>query len=263
MQPESHLQGEQTIKVKNYEWIGNNRTIRHVAAPKTFGGVGILVKQSLYNTYHIRTIDKTFDGILAILFQDKQSDFSFIIVSCYLPPEGSAYANPTQFFAHILSLLYIYQDVDMLFVCGDINGRIGKLSDVTDIDNIKSRNTIDDVVRHHGEALIEFLIDGKLCILNGRFDPNHDNFTCISHKGKSVVDYMITPHDCLNKCSDFAVQTCSEIIENLGLQSIISTRCKPPDHSILYCTFETMHSCIYEQNEHCEQDVSGDKRHRF
>ncbi len=62
----------------------------------------------------------------------------------------------------------IHNDTELTFVCGDIFGRISKLSDVIDFDTIPVRNNIDDIVHGHGESLIEFLIDSKMCVLNGR-----------------------------------------------------------------------------------------------
>ncbi len=48
----------------------------------------------------------------------------------------------------------------------------------------------------HGEPHIDFMQDAKLCVLNGRLNPEIDNYTCISPRGAaSVVDYIITPHD--------------------------------------------------------------------
>ena len=80
-----------------------------------------------------------------------------------------------------------------MFICGDFSGQIGKHRDVSDIDDLPSRKVIDDKLSGHGESLLEFLNDGKVCILNGRFDCTYDNYTCISHKGNSVVDYIMTP----------------------------------------------------------------------
>ncbi len=42
-------------------------------------------------------------------------------------------------------------------------------------------------------ALINFIKNYKLCFLNGRIDSLNEHFTYISDKGKSVVDYIITP----------------------------------------------------------------------
>ena len=147
---ETHLKGRETIKINGFKWIGHNRTITHVGAPKVFGGTGILVREELFNKYSITTIDNTEDGILGVQFHDKQSEFRFIIFSCYSPPEGSTYANATNLSGHLLSQMYLYHDADSIFICGDCNGSTGNLSDVTDLDNLPSRVIVDNVVRGHG-----------------------------------------------------------------------------------------------------------------
>ena len=95
-------------------------------------------------------------------------------------------------FIHIFSLNSICTMKLMpWFFCGDYNGRIGKCDDVNlDVDkDVVKRISIDTVKNAHGDALLEFIADGKLAILNGRVDPNNDNYTFISSRGKSVVDY--------------------------------------------------------------------------
>ena len=255
------------MRKKSY---GFNRKVKHSSAPKVFGGTGVLVKNSVCDIYSIKEIDKCVDGILGLHFQDKQTNFSFIIFSCYLPPDGSPYANVNEFFGHLLAQLYLYNNVDLTFVCGDINARIGALSDTMDLDAMPKRHIIDNTVHGHGESLIEFLIDAKMCVLNGRFDPQYDNFTCISGRGRSVVDYIITHHDCFTKCSDFKVYTSTDFIDKFDLQHLIHTRCKPPDHSILTCTFQTMHSTLYDTNrshtldDHSNgSDTGSPRRYRF
>ena len=44
---------------------------------------------------------------------------------------------------------------------------------------------------------MELIQDHNMCMLNGRGNAydNSNNFTCISGRGKSVVDYCITPND--------------------------------------------------------------------
>ncbi len=52
-----------------------------------------------------------------------------------------------------------------------------------DIDiNLPPLISIDDVIHGHGEAMIDFLKDSKMCILNGRLSPENDNFTYSSDK---------------------------------------------------------------------------------
>ncbi len=67
------------------------------------------------------------------------------------------------------------------------------------IDSLLNRNLLNKTVHGHGEALIGFMHDAKLCSLNGRLSLENNNFTCISPKGLSIVDYIIVPHDVFHK----------------------------------------------------------------
>ena len=58
---------------------------------------------------------------------------------------------------------------------------------------------------HYGNILLDFLINSNCVMLNGRCAGDND-FTSISVKGVSVVDYVVVPHDYLHKCSDFCVK---------------------------------------------------------
>ena len=119
---------------------------------------------------------------------------------------------------------------------GDLNARLGSKQDFTDIDNLQPRVILDNTENNHGKALREFLLDSKCCILKSRVTPQHDNFTFVSTRGISVVDYVITPHDCLKQVSKCNVDLCSDIINNLGIQNVISDMCKSPDHSLVTIT---------------------------
>ncbi len=121
---------------------------------------------------------------------DKMTDFKFVIFCCYLPPENSVWGrNPTQFFSHLITQLYMYQDHDFVCICGDFNARIGNMNDiVNDIDDVCKRKTLDNIKGGHGETFIEFVKDCKVAILNGRISPEKDNYTCISFNHKTVVD---------------------------------------------------------------------------
>ncbi len=114
------------------------------------------------------------------------------------------------------------------------------MSDLTDIDVLPNRIIIDEILKGYGEPLIEFLNDSKQCVLNGRFSHDCNNYTCISHKGKSGVDCILMPH-VFSKCSDFPVITSNDTVQMYGLQELFSTKCKPSDLSILACSFPTMH----------------------
>lgn len=157
------------------------------------------------------------------------------------------------FFSHLVNELYTYSYADSIFICGDLNARIGNKCDhIMDIDDIPPRISIDEIVNGHGKSLLDFTRDSKFCILNGRLCPENDNYTFLSSRGKSVVDYIITPHECLNMCQKFEVYTCNEIIDKYKLHSLINSKSKPPDHSIISLEFAYTYN-IYQNRDEKEQ----------
>ena len=221
---ETHLDGNESCELPGYHWIGFNRPVKHVKSPYNFGGVGIFVKNYLYEYFKVCVEDKVLDGILEISLRHKNSNLSIVVFCCYLPPERSPWGrNISDYFAHIMSQLYLCAEDDIVILCGDMNARIGEMKDYTvNLDNVQDRKVIDLSVNNHGKTFIEFLIDGKLCVLNGRFDTESDNYTFVSPMGKSVVDYMFVPQDVLTYCSNFKVHTISQIMDNLKLETMLT-----------------------------------------
>ena len=70
---------------------------------------------------------------------------------------------------------------------------------------IEERVVVDHVVNDQGELLVECLLNSGLCMVNGR--KGNDEFTCISSKGSSVVDYCFVPMEELDCIINFAVNT--------------------------------------------------------
>ena len=101
------------------------------------------------------------------------------------------------------------------------------------VDNVQIRKVIDDVSNRNGDLLIEFLIDCNMCMVNGRIGSQ--DFTNISLKGKSVVDYVLTPHEQIFDVIDFKVHTMTDVMRTLNLLGYDSI----PDHSILEWTIKT------------------------
>ncbi len=83
--------------------------------------------------------------------------------------------------------------VTCVLICGDFNARVGKKSDFIDsVDDLPTRNVIDEVSNDHGVSMFNFCIQTKTCIVNGRVNLLEDGYTLISHHGKAVVDYVLT-----------------------------------------------------------------------
>ena len=231
---ETHLIGDKKLDIEGYVWEGHNRSKQHARARKGFGGVGIFVKDTMYENYTVSIEYKDYDDMLGVLFTNKNTGYCFMVYSLYLPPETSTvYNNAPEFFDRILLEVYKCIDVDAIYFVGDLNAKLGGLKDYTDIDPIAPRKVIDAAENNHGKAFREFLIESKCCTVNGRITSEFDNYTFVSTRGTSIVDYFFVPHDCLNDIDECKVDLCSEIISILGIESMISDNCKPPDHSLL------------------------------
>ena len=74
--------------------------------------------------------------------------------------------------------------------------------------------------------------------MNGRLTPELDNFTFVSTRGLSVVDYVLTAHSTFSKCVYFKVDCVNDLLNELNLYSLLSPVCKPPDHSLLSFAFK-------------------------
>ena len=107
---ETHLPIAKNISVSGFTWIGNNRIFVNVCAPKPSGGIGILINQHLQGAYDINILNKQHDGILAVEFKDRYTDFSVVLITCYLSPENSVWGrNVSNFFCKlVISCVYMF-----------------------------------------------------------------------------------------------------------------------------------------------------------
>ena len=136
--------------------------------------------------------------------------------------------------------MYLYSDLDAIYLGGDLNGRIGQRPDfVEGLDDVTPRTSIDIHVRGHGEAILEFCNEAKMCVVNGRISPLHDNFTSISNRGSAVVDYFLTRHEDLKNISDFKVITMSSLADCMGENGVGVTPSLISDHSFLLMDVKT------------------------
>ncbi len=78
--------------------------------------------------YKYDTIDKTYQGIMVITFMHKYSEYSFLLVAGYLPPEGSAWGrDAVSFYAHVLRTVYLYNsECDAIYFSYDLNSKFGQ-----------------------------------------------------------------------------------------------------------------------------------------
>ena len=77
------------------------------------------------------------------------------------------------------------------------------------------------------------MLETSFCVVNGRVTPDHDDFTNVSTKERSVGDYFLAPHSIINNCNNFEVLRCTEIVENHNLKGSVNSKNKIQDHSVL------------------------------
>ena len=179
--------------------------------------------------YKLDSVDRPMDGIIKIILRHKQNECKLLLFGCYIPPEHSSRGRVSHdVFSYLRCEIYgDIIDMDHIVICGDINARIGRLSDcIRNLDvSIPDRNVIDDIRNTQGGEFVEFLQEMNMCVLNGRFVD--DNFTCISTKGRSVVDYICVMNDQFTMFKSFRVFTVSEMIDKYALTPLVSDRSRP------------------------------------
>ena len=104
---------------------------------------------------------------------------------------------------------------------------------IDEVDEIEMRNVLDKGRNNYGNELVNFLKLSKMAIVNGRITRDNDNFTRVSHRGCSVVDYVLSHHCDLRKKAKFQVKLVNDILKDANIMSQISHLCKAPDHSLL------------------------------
>ena len=96
------------------------------------------------------------------------------------------------------------------------------------MDGDLNRCSVDLVKNSQGELLVDCMKSCGLVFVNGR--QGLDQFTCISARGRSVVDYCLVPGEELLSIQNFVVKTMSEYEEELyGCEE----EYRIPDHSVL------------------------------
>ena len=236
---ETHLTNDTELELNGYQWFGNNRKHLHVRARTGSGGVGFFIKLSLLNVFNVSVLDDSVEGILWLNMVHKVTGFRLLPCVCYLPPENSSrQVDGYEFYDNLLANIYQFQDMGLIYICGDFNSRCGDNDDfIAGVDNICARNIVDFKTNYYGSILLEFLINSNLCLLNGR-NFKHNDFTSISTKGTSVVDYCIVSQDDLPLFSEFAVVRVTDLISELGPVGTIAPTAIP-DHSVLLCNIQT------------------------
>ena len=159
----------------------------------------------------------------------------FLTCVCYLVPVNSSYnVNANDFFDNLLFQVSQYQDIAEFYICGDFNARCGDMADyIEGVDHLPVRQVIDYTLNAYSDLFVDFLINVNCCIVNGR-NSTADDYTFVSTRGCSVVDYCLTAYETLSRISNFKVLRASQLVNSLGQVDIVHA---VPDHSFLQWSF--------------------------
>ena len=91
---------------------------------------------------------------------------------------------------------------------------------------------------------------GNLCVLNGMFKQERDNYTCISFNGQSVVNYVMVPCDIFcSVVNDFRVELVTEVINRFKLTPQETSKASRPFYS--YMDPLRLHNTTYSSKFKC------------
>ncbi|CAC5368340.1 unnamed protein product [Mytilus coruscus] len=104
----------------------------------------------------------------------------------------------------------------MFYLCGDWNSLCGDMLDyIPGVDSLPERHVVDFKCNTYGSIFCDFLSDVSCCILNGR-NMTQNDFTCVSTRGSSVVDYCIVPYERLQHFEKFSVNRASTLVDTVN-----------------------------------------------
>ncbi|VDI61349.1 Hypothetical predicted protein [Mytilus galloprovincialis] len=137
-----------------------------------------------------------------------------------------------------MSNIYTIPNGSPFYLCGDWNSRVSDIEDyIQGIDFLPERNVVDFTPNSYGDLFCEFLSNINCCILNGRNFINND-YTFVSTRGSSVVDYCVVPYEKLAFFQNFEVIRARTLIEENAAVGSYDPK-HIPDHSLLCWTFVT------------------------
>ena len=183
---------------------------------------------------------------------------------CYLPPHGSSrHVNASGFFEDLHTQIFGNQNECEFVIMGDFNSRIGEKEDfIAGVDDVAERQIIDVKENAYSDIFTEFLISANCVVLNGRGSGKND-YTFVSNRGCSVVDYAIVPHSLMPECNSFEVIRARELFTDAGCMGVIDPISgNLPDHSFLKWSINkqgtqqnTFHVCGEAEDSYIRYDV--------
>ena len=203
------------------------------------GGISVYFKHHLKNK--ITVIEKNQAGIIWIKCCKSLFNIGIdvYIGHIYIPPKNSSLnTNNIDFFETLECNIERYKNLGKVFITGDLNSRCSNVCDVLDFDMyiddeelsnrvyIPPRASKDHVIDTNGKRLIELCQSTSFIIGNGRLhdDLNVGEFTFHSHRGSSLVDYLLLEPKDIFLVSNFKILQPNELSDHSGILFSLASR---------------------------------------
>ncbi len=214
------------INVEGYCCYPAHRTLRKKKARRDSGGLIVYIKDDISSGVEfIRNVNDD----LMWLKLDKHFfciERDIMLCLCYVVPQNSTRQSVINFdiFDRIQTDIAEFESesINWYMITGDFNARTANNADFVEDDNASdhlpfpdnysvdvaiARSSEDRSVNEYGRRLLELCISTGLRIVNGRLgqDQGHGKFTCVTSRGSSVVDYVLSSVELFTHLADFTV----------------------------------------------------------
>ena len=234
--------------IKNYDFIclqeirsdvylPGFRAIYNLRKDNKHGGVGILIKNELFQEKNVIKCDKGSDYVIYKLnrnFFKQEKDI--YLINVYAKPYNSTNESEGlsgwDVMEKVESIINELKNEGEIILCGDFNSRIGLKpcmieQDANNFlpmpedyisDHFKPRLSQDTASNHNGKKFTDLITNNQLTILNGRTLGDFvGNFTSIQWQGCSVIDYFAVSKQISSNVNYFKVQNFTEFSDHKPL----------------------------------------------
>lgn len=253
---ESWTHGESSISFKNYTCFHQPGIKKKGKRGRRSGGIILYFKNEFKKSNAIIKIAQSKNYIFIKLDKDKCGLTHDIFLGCvYINPRAkSVCPENDKIFDSLSSLVNKYSELGKVIIMGDCNSRTANLIDYIELDEtdyhqnsegksnlptnytsdliLPKRNNLDPEINEQGRMLIDFCIESKMRILNGRIDGDSLGFhTYYCPRGSSSIDYFLVSEDIFHEFVYLHVFPPNEL----------------SDHSLLWTGLKNNSNYIYSQ----------------
>jgi hypothetical protein len=228
---ETWTSGMSELDVDYFDCLQLHRTMRNPKSKRDSGGLVVYVRSCLSTQVKLQVMDS--DDIIIIKIDNQLigSTDLFVLFAYVLPENTSRQGmqesdtlDRLQNFMTDIENEYANNGVECEFImCADTNGRTQTcpdyvvesdssshyvpLPDDYRVDEMLPRSSKDKVTNGNGRHLLDFCKATSLRICNGRLgkDKNIGEFTYVTSRGASVVDYLLCPSKLFHLVSEFYI----------------------------------------------------------